>query len=556
MDITRKQSMHSDLDDDAYRSVFKHSMDAVLFTIPDGRILAANPAACRLFRRDEEEIREAGRAGLVDPASPQLSRMLEERARTGTAEGELVFIRGDGSRFVGGISSSVFTDKAGRSRSIMIIHDLSEIKEMEKMIRDRMLELQTILDGSCVAIVFVRDRLQIWANKRMGELFGYTTEEMANQPTSLFYQSQRDYEAFGESAYPALRRGETFHSEQPMRHRDGHILWINLSGKAISPDDLSLGSIWVLEDITSRRQAEEALKASAREIVDLYENAPCGYHSVDADGIIVRINQTELDWLGYGREELLGRNVREIHTPASQPLLEQKFSRLANHEPVRDMEFELVRKDGSILPVLLNATGIRDEDGKFVMSRSTILDLRVRKELERKLEIQAHYDLLTGLNNRAYFCELAERELARTKRMRHPLGFMMFDVDHFKHVNDTYGHDAGDAVLKALATCSLKTLREIDIIGRWGGEEFVVLLPGISGNQVRDAAERLRIALSGIRVEIGKDKLLSISVSIGATWHHDSDPTLDNLVKRADEALYAAKHEGRNCVFLDSSVMS
>ncbi|NNM82185.1 MAG: GGDEF domain-containing protein [Burkholderiales bacterium] len=298
------------------------------------------------------------------------------------------------------------------------------------MLHDRAVELQTILDGSSVAITFVKDRIQVWANKRMGELFGYSPEEMADQPTRMFFQSDQDYDVFGKGAYPVLTLGGTYQSELEMRHRDGHGIWINMSGKAISPSDLSLGSIWVLEDIT------------------------------------------------------------------------------------------------------------------------------IRKELERKLEVQAHYDLLTGLDNRAYFLELAEREISRSKRLHEPLGFLMFDVDHFKLVNDSYGHDAGDAVLRELGRCTLKILRDIDIIGRWGGEEFVVLLPGISGSHVMDAAERLRIALSEIEVDIGQGASLSFSVSIGGTWLLDSDSKIDFLVKRADNALYAAKHAGRNCVRMDSSLLS
>lgn len=385
--------MTNDQNKDFYRSLYEHSMDAVLYTAPDGRVLAANPAACRLFNYTEADICALGRGGLVDPESPQLARMLEERQRTGSSQGELTFIRKDATRFVGWFSSSVFSDEAGHPRSVIIVRDLTEIKEKEsalhqsihefedlynhapcgyhsldadgrivkinqtelnwigygrdevigkafrelltpdsrpshrmeferfkqvgfkkdmelglvhkdghtvpvllnstaildesghflmsrsvltdmttqkqldRVIEGKLLELQTIMDGTNVAITLVKNRRQMWANRRMAELFGYSQAEMANQTTSMFYLSDEDYEGLGAKAYPRLAHGGIFQTEIEMRHRDGKTLWIDISGKAISPSDLSLGSIWVLQDITARKQAEEQAEKLHRQLL-------------------------------------------------------------------------------------------------------------------------------------------------------------------------------------------------------------------------------------------------------------------------------------------------
>jgi len=130
---------------------------------------------------------------------------------------------------------------------------------------------------------------------------------------------------------------------------------------------------------------EDRVRERTAEVQDLYENAPCGYHSLDAAGTIVRINQTELNWLGYTKEEMLGRPIADFATPASQEMLATKFPEFKQRGWLRDLQFEFVRKDGSILPALVNATAIFDANGAYVMSRSSVFDNTQRKQAEDAL---------------------------------------------------------------------------------------------------------------------------------------------------------------------------
>jgi PAS domain S-box-containing protein len=140
-----------------------------------------------------------------------------------------------------------------------------------------------------------------------------------------------------------------------------------------------------LSELARRRAAEaeagrSALQRSADEIRDLYNHAPCGYHSLDKDGVFVRINDTELEWLGYPREDVIGKvKFPDLLAPRSRGTFEAKFPRLKTEGVVRDSEFDLVRKDGTILPVLISATAITDPDGNYLMSRSTVYDMTERK---------------------------------------------------------------------------------------------------------------------------------------------------------------------------------
>lgn len=180
----------------------------------------------------------------------------------------------------------------------------------------------------------------------------------------------------------------------------------------------------------------------------------------------------------------------------------------------------------------------------WVIAAVTLSRRQVRDELER----QARIDLLTGLNNRRHFFELAKKELERAKRHGAPLPALMLDVDHFKLVNDTYGHHVGDLVLQKLSEVCVQTLRGIDILGRFGGEEFAILLPETKIEQALEVAERLRLAVAGATVPLEQGGSIHITVSIGVASLVATDARVEDMLKRADAALYAAKNTGRNRV--------
>ena len=144
----------------------------------------------------------------------------------------------------------------------------------------------------------------------------------------------------------------------------------------------------LLSDIGERKRAEEEALARFEEIEDLYNNAPCGYHSLDKDGVIVRINNTELRWLGYTRDEVIGKiKFSEVLTNESLITFQENFPRFKERGWVKDLEFELVSKDGTILPVILSATAIKDSAGNFLMSRSTVFDITEQKRAKQALSL-------------------------------------------------------------------------------------------------------------------------------------------------------------------------
>lgn len=173
-----------------------------------------------------------------------------------------------------------------------------------------------------------------------------------------------------------------------------------------------------------------------------------------------------------------------------------------------------------------------------------------RKHVEEKLRILATKDSLTGLNNRRHFFDIATREFDRHRRYGGNISIAMLDLDHFKRVNDTYGHKAGDQVLRFTAQLCVNSLRGVDVVGRYGGEEFVVLMPEVGKYEAALAAERLRKVIENGRIDIGGETI-SITASLGiASDYHNNSSSLEELLNCADEALFKAKEAGRNRVVI------
>lgn len=426
--------------------------------------------------------------------------------------------------------------------------DITERKEMEQTLALHGELVRQMSEG--MILVSTQDGVIRFANPAFERMFGYAPGELAGKPVAtLNAPTDQLLEQTAHAINTILRNKGTWNGEIENIRKDGTRFWCLANVSTFNHPQY--GEVWlsIHQDITARKQAENVLHKSSDEIEDLYDNAPCGYHSLDAHGLIVRMNQTELDWLGYRREEVVGSmRYLDLLTPASQQIFHDHYPRFLNSGYVHDLEIEIMRRDGSTLPVLVSSTAVRDAAGQFVMSRTTLFDLTERKKLERELERQARIDMLTGLNNRRHFFELAERELARARRHDELLSALMLDVDHFKQFNDTYGHHVGDQVLQKLSAVCLRTLREIDIVGRIGGEEFAVLLPETGAVQARDTAERLRQALADASLQLAPDTVLHFTVSIGVTGLVAEDISVDAMLKRADAALYTAKNAGRDRV--------
>jgi diguanylate cyclase (GGDEF)-like protein/PAS domain S-box-containing protein len=274
---------------------------------------------------------------------------------------------------------------------------------------------------------------------------------------------------------------------------------------------------------------------------------------VDVDRKITYWNQGSEKLTGYSASEAIGRSCYDnflAHVDGAGCSLCMHGCPLA--ETIRDgmrreAQLFLRHKSGHRVPICVRVAPIKDRSGKIIGAVEVFSDSTVQEQRERRvreLENMAFRDSLTGLPNRRYIELKIKQALEEAQQFGRVFGLLMLDIDHFKQVNDTHGHDAGDAVLKAVSETIGKTLRETDIVARWGGEEFLVLLAGVGPATLCDLAERCRVLVNSTRAILA-DGIVSVTISVGATLLTNSD-SIESAIKRADELLYSGKSNGRN----------
>ena len=293
--------------------------------------------------------------------------------------------------------------------------------------------------------------------------------------------------------------------------------------------------------VQERLRAEQALRESEARFRAVAETAVDAIVSMDCRGRITFWNQGAGAIFGYAEADVLGRPFtllidEEYHT-THEPLM-GFFSVSGGPRMDRGIESRGRRKDGTIVPIELSLSNWQTSTDTFYTA--IVRDITERKEYEERLASMAHTDALTGTFNRHYLAGLLAREIHRAKRYHHPIGFLMIDVNEFKQLNDRYGHSTGDDVLVAIARELTETLRESDIVVRYGGDEFLVILPETDG-ETEIARDRILQAMKrSKRFENLAD--LPVTLSIGCAHWDPQDPrTIDRILRDADEQMYEAK---------------
>lgn len=346
------------------------------------------------------------------------------------------------------------------------------------------------------------------------------------------------------------------------------VLWIVLSGQLVAhlftdPAQIVLAEIvkgWLFVGITAlllmevmrRHLTKLALQQSELERSErLFRLIADNIHDlvalVDTDGR--RIYNSPSYRKFFGDQELRpgSDSLKEIH-PEDHDRIARIFRETVATGVGQRTEFRFVLSDGSIRHIESQGSVIQDSQGRVDKVLVVSRDMTERRLAELELQRQARVDYLTGLVNRRHFMDQGEIEVSRAVRYGSALSVVMMDIDFFKEVNDTHGHRAGDLVLQALSRMCVAALRDVDIIGRMGGEEFAVLLPETPLDKAAEAAERLRetIARNGIVIEDGL--VLHVTASFGVATSSGQETSMDLLLHQADTALYQAKESGRNRV--------
>ncbi|MGR9052327.1 MAG: sensor domain-containing diguanylate cyclase [Gammaproteobacteria bacterium] len=388
------------------------------------------------------------------------------------------------------------------------------------------------------------------ANECAGQLFGYKVSELIGMVVEqLMPERYRDRHVelrsdLGyEKKFRRLGQGQILYAY----HSEGREIPVHISiGVLRANYDGPLFAVTLI-DRSEQLKIEVSLKKNSDFYRNIFEQLPLPYQSLDIEGNFLDVNQAWLDFFGYAKNDVIGRFFGDFMRESSLPMLGVTFEKFKQEGYVSSPVFEAKRK-GSDERVVITVNGRveRDDSDRFVRTHCILTDVTQRIKAEKELKRRAILDGLTGLFNRDHFYEMANTHIDGSRHDGSPLTLLLLDVDHFKQINDTYGHSAGDTVIRTLANSFSKILREDDVSGRVGGEEFAVLLPKTVHDKGQQIAERLRTTLAQRTISLENKTAIHITVSIGLAHFIQTDTKVDSLMKRADVALYRAKHLGRN----------
>lgn len=277
------------------------------------------------------------------------------------------------------------------------------------------------------------------------------------------------------------------------------------------------------------------------------EQSPASIVITDKDGNIAYVNPKFEDMSGYSHNDVLEENPRIFKSGKTSEEVYANLWETIIQGSTWVGDFENKHKSGHPYYVAAKISPILGKNGDIKHFISIQEDITEKLELQKKLEIAATVDSLTGAANRGYFMKRCDQEIKRLSRYNHPVAVLLFDLDHFKSINDEYGHQAGDQVLIEFVECVRQELRDSDTLGRIGGEEFATILPETDKNGALNLANRLCKKVREMRIKYEHHKI-SFTVSIGCSDRQDHDKKISDLLKRADQALYDVKKNGRNNV--------
>lgn len=475
---------------------------------------------------------------------------------------------------------------------------LCEIESSDPPDNKMLLLVSSILDSFPHAVLGLKNRRIIFVNKAVEKVFGWSPEELIGSSTRRLYVSEGENEVIEKYCYPIIEEQGTYFGEFPCRKKDGTDITCMLSIARIGSTLKDKMIIATYVDITSEKKAIEDAVNAKRHFISMLDNVPDMAWLKDRDGRFIAVNKPFGESCALKPEDILGKtDIDILPEDLARAYMDDDFDVMTSRK-VKRIEGVLTDAAGKRKWIETIKTPILDEQGgvagitgiarditerkeaeeflrrskddleQIVSERTKVLEETVRKlkeeiyrrkqaekalrNRERQYKALSIMDGLTELYNARHFFSLLDNEIRRAERYKHPLSMLLLDVDNFKKYNDSFGHLEGDKVLVRLADVIRRNLRSTDSAGRYGGEEFVVILPETAGHSGAQIAER-------IRTDFGKEvflpeggKEIHVTVSVGISQFSSGEDAA-SFIKEADANMYRAKKEGKDRICFQSS---
>lgn len=471
---------------------------------------------------------------------------------------EWTYVRRDDSHFPVQLSITTLRDSEGEATGYLAVAmDLTERKQAEERAQRYATYLSTVLESLPQGVSVFDANLEL-------VLWNHGFIQVLDLPQAMVHKGMQFHEILEYNA----RRGEYGPGETTayIQHRleqarnlrafqfervrpNGHI--IEVQSRPMRMDGGVVGFVTTYTDITESRRAEDAVRRANELMEDAIAYSPTYVWEVDRTGVLTFVQGSE-KVLGYAPDEMKGRHFtyfrcretrcRELWAAVDEAM---RSFKAFDHRLIC-----AVTRTGGHVWLSMSAHPIYDRKGRYAGYRGVNMDVTELTNAKEELERVALHDTLTGLANRRKFMDAFRMEEGRRERSPRPMSLLVVDIDFFKKVNDRYGHLAGDVCLKCVAAVLEGNTRACDMVARFGGEEFVVMLPETDLEGAYVIAERLRHAMAALDIPVESiSQVLKVSVSIGvATMGAEENLSFDDLMKVADDYLYAAKQGGRNQV--------